>query len=97
MTSGALRPMELLAFATGGFGNVAATGLLLAGVSVPCLFVGLMPKWACWLGLVVAVIAEVSTLSMIFPSLSILLPLGRFPSFIWMLVAGVTIPKQRKR
>jgi hypothetical protein len=94
--AGALRSMELLAFATGGFGNVAATGLLLAGVSVPCLFVGLMPRWACWLGLVIAGIAEVSTLSMIFPALSILLPLGRFPSFIWMLVAGFTIPKQRK-
>lgn len=32
---GALRAVELLAFATGGFGNAAATGLLLAGVSVP--------------------------------------------------------------
>src|SRR5262252_343774 len=36
--TGAMRAVELFAFATGGFGNVASMGLLLAGVSVPALF-----------------------------------------------------------
>jgi hypothetical protein len=93
---GALRAVELLSFATGGFGNVAATGLLLAGVSVPALFLKLMPRWACWFGLIVAGISELSTLSMMFPALSLLLPLGRFPSLVWLIVAGFTIPKTRK-
>jgi hypothetical protein len=94
--TGALRAVELLAFATGGFGNVAATGLLLAGVSVPTLFFKLMPRWVCWFGLIVAGISELSTLSMMFPALSLLLPLGRFPALIWLIVAGFTIPKARK-
>jgi hypothetical protein len=94
---GAMRAVELLAFATGGFGNVAALGLLLAGVSVPSLFLRLMPRWACWFGLIIAAIAELSTLSMVFPAASLLLPLARFPSFVWLIVAGFTIPKRRSR
>ena len=94
---GAMRAVELFAFATGGFGNVAAMGLLLAGVSVPSLFLRLMPRWACWLGLIFAAVAELSTLSMVFPALSVLLPLARFPAFVWMIVAGFTVPKGRRQ
>jgi hypothetical protein len=92
--TGAMRAVELFAFAAGGFGNVAATGLLLAGVSVPSLFLRLMPRWACWFGLIIAGIAELSTLSMVFPAISLLIPLARFPSFVWLIVAGFTIPKK---
>jgi hypothetical protein len=94
--AGAMRTVELLAFATGGFGNVAATGLLLAEVSVPALFWKLMPSWACWFVLVVAGIAEVSTISIVFPSLSVLLAVARFASLIWVLTAGFTMPKNRR-
>jgi hypothetical protein len=76
---GAMRAVELLAFATGGFGNVAALGLLMAGVSVPSLFFRLMQRWACWFGLIIAAIAELSTLKMVFPAASLLPPLARFP------------------
>jgi hypothetical protein len=94
---GAMRAVELFAFATGGFGNVAAMGLLLAGVSVPSLSLRLMPRSACWLGLVLAAVAELSTLSMVFPAFSLLLPLARFPAFVWMIVAGFAVPKGRRQ
>lgn len=42
--TGAMRVAQLLGFATGGFAHIAALGLLLAGVSVPCLFARLIPK-----------------------------------------------------
>lgn len=94
--TGAMRAVSLLAFATGGFGHTATLGLLLAGVSVPSLAFGLMPRWVCWFGLIVAAIAELSVISMVFPAASILLPLGRFPALVWLIAAGFTIPKRRK-
>jgi len=76
---------------------VAAMGLLLAGVSVPSLFfatdaaLGVLarPPPCCR--------RLLSTLSMVFPALSLLLPLARFPAFVWMIVAGFTVPKGRKQ
>jgi hypothetical protein len=92
---GAMRVAQLLAFATGGFGHTAALGLLLAGVSVPGLAYGLMPRWVCWYGLGVAAVAEVSIMSMVFPGLSLLLPLARFPALVWLIAAGFTLPRAR--
>jgi hypothetical protein len=92
----AMRVVQLFAFATGGVGHTTTLGLLLAGVSVPCLFLRLMPRWLAWFGLVIAAIAELSILSMLFPAASILLPLGRFPAFVWLIAVGLTLPKQRQ-
>jgi hypothetical protein len=94
---GAMRTVQFLAFGTGGFAHVATLGLLLAGVSVPSLAFGLIPRWACWFGLVVAAIAELSVLGILFPAASILLPIARFPALVWLIVAGFTIPKTRIR
>jgi hypothetical protein len=93
--TGAMRVASLLAFASGGFAHTATLGLLLAGVSVPSLAFGLMPRWICWFGLVVAVICELALISMVFPAASPLLPLGRFPALIWLIVAGFAMPKRR--
>ena len=93
--AGALRVVQLLAFATGGVGYVMPMGLLLAGISIPCAFARLLPRWMIVFGLVVAVIAELSWFSLLFPQLSILLPLARFPGFLWMIAAGFALPKSR--
>lgn len=93
---GAMRVAQLLGFATGGFAHIAALGLLMAGVSVPCLFAGLTPKWVAWLGLILAAICELSVLSVVFPQLSVLLPVARLTSFIWLIVVGFTLPKHRR-
>jgi hypothetical protein len=93
--TGAMRAMQLLGFATGGFGHTATLGLLLAGVSVPSLVFGLMPRWMSWLGLCIAATLELSLLSMVFSWTSPLLPLARFPAYFWMIVAGFALPKIR--
>ena len=93
---GAMRFAQLMNFGSGGFAHVAALGLFMAGISVPCLFTRLIPKWICWLGLILAGICEVATLSMIFPQVSILLPVARFGSFIWLIAVGFTLPKHRR-
>ena len=92
---GALRALQLLGFVTGGVGHVVALGLLLAGVSVPAAFAKLLPRWLIWLGLILAVVAELSTLSLVLPMVSILLPLARFPAFVWLIGAGFSMPRSR--
>jgi hypothetical protein len=95
--AGALRALQLLGFATGGPGHVVTLGLLLAGVSVPSAFAKLIPRWLVWLGLIVAAICELSALSLVFPMAGILLPLGRFPAFIWLIGTGFLLPGSRGR
>jgi hypothetical protein len=94
--AGALRTLQLLGFITGGAGHVVTLGLLLAGVSVPSAFAKLLPRWLVWLGLIVAAIAELSSLSLVLPMAAILLPLGRFPAFIWLIGTGFSMPKSRR-
>lgn len=94
--TGAMRAVQLFAFATGGVGHTATLGLLLAGVSVPGLILRLMPRWVAWFGLAIAAISELSVLSLVFPSASILLPLARFPALIWLIAVGLTLPNQRR-
>jgi hypothetical protein len=93
--TGSLRAMQLLAFAAGGVGYVAPLGLLLAGVSVPCWFTRFLPRWLVWMGLIVAAFAELATLSMVLPQASILIPLARFPAFIWMIGVAFALPTSR--
>ncbi|GAA5513063.1 hypothetical protein Dcar01_01789 [Deinococcus carri] len=92
---GALRTLQLLGFATGGFAHATGLGLLLAGVSVPWLVFGLGPRWVAWTGLAIALTAMLSSLSLLFPSLSVLLPLARFPAYLWLIAAGWTLPAVR--
>jgi hypothetical protein len=89
--------LSTLSFLTGGVAHVVPLGLLLAGIAVPALIVRLLPRPVAWAGLFIAVIAELSTLSLVFPALAILLPLARFPALIWLVVAGALLPTRRKK
>src|SRR5215471_4802608 len=81
----ATRVLHLLSFATGGVGFVVPFGLLLAGVSVIAWFTRMLPRWLVWLGLVVAIIAELSSLSLVFTPAVYLLPAARFAGFVWII------------
>jgi hypothetical protein len=89
--------LSVLSFLTGGVGHVVPLGLLLAGISVPALIVRLLPRAVAVAGLVIAAIAELSTLSLVFAPLAILLPIARFPALIWLAVAGALLPTARRR
>jgi hypothetical protein len=90
-----LRALHQLSFVTGGTGHVAGLGLLVAGIAVPALIVGLLPRWLSVAGLVVAVVCELSTLSILSYSLSPLLPMGRFPALVWLVAAAFLLPASR--
>jgi hypothetical protein len=93
---GTMRVVQLLGFITGGMAHVAFFGLLLAGTSITARFAKLIPAWLFWLGMITAIFAELCTLSMVFPAFSVLIPLGRFPGFIWMIIIGFKLPVVRK-
>jgi Sap, sulfolipid-1-addressing protein len=90
-----VRAFDDLSFLTGGPAHVVALGLLLAGIAVPSLILGLLPRPLAWAGLVIAGLAELSTIVLIWPSLAVLLPIARFPGLIWLIVAGFLLPHRR--
>jgi hypothetical protein len=94
-TPGALRALHLLSFATGGPGFIAPFGLLVAGVSVSGALARKLPRWVMWFGLVIAAVAELSSLTILTPVAAYLLPVARFPGLIWLIVVGATLPVTR--
>jgi hypothetical protein len=81
-----------LGFAMGGPAYSVSFGLLMAGVSVPLLFRRLVPRWIPILGLVLAAIGELSWLNFEFPQAIPLVPLTRFPGFVWIIAVGFALP-----
>jgi hypothetical protein len=87
-----LRALYYLSFSLGGPGFSVPMGLLMAGVSVSVGFRKLLPKWVVGLGLLLAACGELSWISMIVPNAVFLIPLTRFPGFIWLIAAGFMLP-----
>jgi hypothetical protein len=84
--------LHFLNFALGGPGYSVPLGLLMAGVSVPLLFRRLVPRWIPILGLILAACGELSWLTFVFRPALPLIPLTRFPGFIWMIAVGFALP-----
>lgn len=84
-----------LAYAFGGPGFSIPVGLLMAGVSVSAGFAKLLPKWIILLGLLLAGAGELSWFHFISPGLLFLIPLVRFPGFIWIIAVGFALPRIR--
>jgi hypothetical protein len=91
-----LRGLQDIAYVTGGVGHIALMGLLLAGLSIPSMMFGLLPRFLCIFGIVLAGLSEISTLSLIFPSTTLLL-LVRFPTFVWIILCGAMLAHRRVR
>jgi hypothetical protein len=82
-----------LAYAFGGPGFSIPMGLLMAGISIPALLHKLLPKWICILGIVLAVAGELSWFHLISPAMLFLIPLTRFPGFIWIIAVAFALPR----
>lgn len=90
-----VRAVHDLAFISGGPWHVVALGLLLAGVAVSAAFSRLLPPAVWGAGVLLAVICELATLAFVSSAAAYLLPLGRFGGLIWLIVAGVVLPRAR--
>jgi len=95
--AGLLQAFHYLAVALGGPGFTMPFGLLMAAVSISAGSMKIVPRWVVGLGLLLALVGELSWLSMVVPRAGILIPLARWPGFIWLIAAGFTMPKQIAR
>jgi hypothetical protein len=91
-----LRALYYLTFAFGGAGFSVPMGLLIAGICIPAAFLKLLPRWLVAFGLVIAVLGELSWLDLVTPKALFLIPLTRFPAFLWLIAAGFMLPKMRR-
>jgi hypothetical protein len=87
-----VRALHDLAFLAGGPAHVVFLGLLVAGIAVPALILRLVPRPLAWAGLALAALAEVTTLALVWPGLSLLVPLVRFPALAWLIAVGFALP-----
>ena len=90
-----VRTVYFLVFLVGGPEHIVALGLLVAGMAVPCLILGLTPRTLAWAGLVIAALAELTTLVLVWPELGVILPIARASALVWLVVAGGLLPLQR--
>jgi hypothetical protein len=92
--------LQALYWVTQGFGGAGFSvpfGLFVAGVSVPAAFMRLIPKWIVVLGIAVAICGELSWLYMMVPGALPLVPLARFPGFVWIIAVGLALPSSAAR
>jgi hypothetical protein len=87
-----IKALYYMEFALGGPGFSAPMGLLMAGVSVSAAVSHLMPKGIAAPGILLAVAGVLSWLSLILPGALFLIPLTRFPGFIWLIAVGFALP-----
>jgi hypothetical protein len=83
-----------LGFAFGGPGFSVPLGLLIAGLSIPAEFLRLLPKWLTIFGVALGICGELSWLNLVIPKALFLIPLTRFPGFVWLIAAGILLPRR---
>lgn len=89
---GVLQALYWLVQAFGGAGFAVPFGLLVAGVTIPAAFMKLIPRWIVVLGIAIAICGELSWLYLMIPGTLPLVPLARFPGFVWLIAIGVALP-----
>lgn len=95
LNTAAARILHLASFISGGPGVVVPLGLLVAGISVISAFTRFLPRWLVVLGFVVALAAELSSLSLVSTAFIYLLPVARFLGFVWIIATGFLLPASR--
>ena len=88
----ALQAAYRIQFALGGPGFSVPFGLLIAGVSATSWFYKFLPKWLLVIGFLIAATGELSWFDILFPKALRLIPLTRFPGFLWLVAAGFLLP-----
>lgn len=87
--------LYFLAFLVGGAGHLVALGLLVAGMAVPGLVLGLLPRPLALAGVAIAWLSELTVLVLVWPMLGPILPVARVSALVWLLVAGARLPLRR--
>src|ERR687889_1640824 len=86
------KTLSQLWFATGAFGFAAPMGLLVRGLAVPAVLMKFLPAWLGWAGMVIGVLALLSTFGLITSALYPLIPVGLFGCRASMVAVAVPLP-----
>lgn len=89
------RALYFFLFAAGGPGYSVPLGLLIGGIAASAGTSGLLPRWLTATGLALGVVGLLSGLTFAIPGALFLIPLTRFPGFLWMIAAGFKLPGTR--
>jgi len=89
------RALADLSFLTGGPGFVVMFALLIAGLSVPALLTGLLPRPLAWIGLALGVVGALSTLTLLDLRFAVTLPVVRFGGALWLIAAAALLARTR--
>jgi hypothetical protein len=92
---GVLRALYYVVFSVGGVGFSVPMGILILGISIPAAIMKLLPKWLALFGFALGGIGELSALSLVIPNALFLIPLTRFPGFLWLIAAGFLLSRAR--
>jgi hypothetical protein len=87
--------MYYVQFALGGPGFSVPMGLLMAGISVTALFAKVLPRWIVVFGILLAICGEMSWFTLLTHSTLFLIPLVRFPGFLWLMLCGFNLQRTR--
>jgi hypothetical protein len=90
-----VRALYFLVFLIGGAGHLVALGLLVAGMAVPGLVLGLLPRPLAMAGVAIAGLSELTVLVLIWPVLGPMLPVARVFALAWLVVAGARLRLRR--
>lgn len=90
-----VRGLHDLSFLTGGVGAVVFLGVLVAALATAASRAGLIPRPLAMAGLGMGAVGMLSVVSLLWPDAAVLLPVGRFPGLIWMIIAGVLVARKR--
>jgi hypothetical protein len=91
-----VRTLYYMTFIVGGVGYSVPLGLLIAGISITSGFMKTLPKWVTISGIILALIGELSVLDMVSEKFLFLIPLTRFPGFIWLIIVGFKLPRTKQ-
>lgn len=83
-----VQALYFVLFAAGGPGYSVPLGLLLGGASLAARSSSSLPRWVTSLGLGLGAIGVLSALSLVVPKALFLVPLTRFPGFVWLIAVG---------
>jgi len=89
-----LHVLYRVAFGIGGPGFSVAFGIFIAGVAISGGLSRKLPRWLMYSGIVIAVCGELSWLEILSVRFLPLIPLTRFPGFLWSILVGFALPRK---
>ncbi|HEX5493767.1 MAG TPA: DUF4386 domain-containing protein [Mycobacteriales bacterium] len=90
-----VRALQYLMFLSGGPAHTAALGFMVFGIAITSWFLRRLPRWLSVVGIVIAAVAVLSTVTMVASGLAPLVPIGRFAAMAWTVLMSVLLPRNR--